>query len=454
MDAPDGFLDAGVKTLTTALRQGQITPGEIAELGIRQVERHEPHCLAWECYDADHLRGVATNSERELAGGRPIRPLECMPVGIKDIFNTIEFPTQMGSPIWKQFTPGNDARAVYNLKEAGAWIPGKTVTAEFAVHALGKTLHPHDQTRNPGTSSSGSAVAVATGMVPVALGTQTAGSIVRPASYCGILGFKPSFGLIPRTGILKTTDSLDTIGFFVAHAQDLGIVFDALRVHGPDYPISHAILQDARRQQKPATRPWKIALVKPHVWSLAADYARNALQRWCDHLAGIAGVEVEERPLPPPMATTHQVHATIYNRTLSYYFKEESQRDELVSPIMQELIRDGQTITNQSFYQALRDQEQLCALMDAWFQDSDILVTLSTAGEAPPRDDPEPMDSALMWTLTHLPVISVPLFTGPSGLPFGAQFVCRRYHDYLLLQWMATLIEANLIPETSKVKRF
>jgi Asp-tRNA(Asn)/Glu-tRNA(Gln) amidotransferase A subunit family amidase len=172
----------------------------------------------------------------------------------------------MGSAIWKDFMPGNDSRCVDSLKKSGAIIGGKTVTAEFAVHSLNETLNPHDIKLTPGTSSSGSAVAVLLGIFPVAIGTQTAGSIIRPASFCGVYGFKPSFGIIPRTGMLKTTDSLDTIGFFVSHQKNMRIVLDAIRVHGSNYPYSFEPFSDKKRQEKGKSERWRVGFVKTHTW--------------------------------------------------------------------------------------------------------------------------------------------------------------------------------------------
>ncbi len=166
-----------------------------------------------------------------------------IPVGIKDIFNTIDMPTCMGSPLWKGFTPGNDARVVHNIKFQGGIIAGKTVTAEFAVHSPNETRNPRDVNYSPGTSSSGSAASVASGMIPLAIGTQTAGSIIRPASYCGIYGFKPSFGTLPRTGMLKTTDSLDCVGLFATNIDDCKLLFEVMRVKGLDYPYVHQYLE-------------------------------------------------------------------------------------------------------------------------------------------------------------------------------------------------------------------
>jgi Asp-tRNA(Asn)/Glu-tRNA(Gln) amidotransferase A subunit family amidase len=426
---------------------GEWTPVEVARWCMDAYQRMEPRCHAWECFDPDQLLAAAQAAADRLAQGATPRPLEGIPLGVKDIFNTAAFPTQMGSPLWRGFTPGNDARVLYDLQRAGAVIPGKTVTAEFAVHALGKTLNPHDPEVNPGTSSSGSAVAVAAGMVPVALGTQTAGSIVRPASFCGVWGCKPSFGLVPRTGMLKTTDSLDTVGFFVAHAADLQRVFDAMRVHGRDYPISHAALSDAKRQSPPQGRPWRVAVVRPQsVWEHATPYGREALAGFARRLGADARYEIVDAGLPAELDEGHAIHATIYNRALAYYFQEEFKRAELVSPVMQELIEAGQQITPAQYAQALDRQVVLGRVMDAYFADFDIVLTLSTAGMAPPREEVELADSALLWTMTHLAVVSAPAFASPTGKPFGLQLVARRYNDPLLFRFIEELVAAGLLP--------
>lgn len=446
----NGFQELSIAAILKGYQDGSITPLDVAEWCIEAHAKHDAAWLAWECFDADALRQAANGTIERMRRGEPVRPLEGIPVGVKDIFNTADFPTQMGSPLWKDFTPGNDARAVFNLKRAGALVPGKTVTAEFAVHALGKTLNPHAPERTPGTSSSGSAVAVALGIVPVAVGTQTAGSIVRPASFCGVWGCKPSFGLIPRTGMLKTTDSLDTVGYFVGHAGDLETVFDALRVHGRDYPISHAALTDVARQSAPKNRPWRVAVVKPHVWPHAEDYAAKALDDWCKQLAKHKRFELLEPALPPELDDAHNIHATIYNRALAYYFKEEFKRAELVSPVMNELIVAGQAIPNANYEAALAEQIVLADRMDDFFADYDVLITLSTAGEAPPREQVELPDSALIWTLTHLAAVSAPAFVSPAGLPFGLQLVARRYNDPLLFRFIEEVVALGLLPATAR----
>ena len=232
-----------------------------------RIEQFEPMLKAWAWYDRARFEERAAELDRALgksSGNDLPAPLFGVPVGVKDVFNTYDMPTEMGSVIYAGYTPGNDARVVSNLRLAKAIMAGKTVTAEFAVHHPGPTRYPYDLERSPGTSSSGSAVAVATSMVPAALGTQTAGSIVRPASYCGIFGFKPSFGLVPRTGVLKTTDTLDTVGWMARSVEDLALLFETMRVRGHNYPISEAGLAE-QVAAAPRGRSWRIGLVESHV---------------------------------------------------------------------------------------------------------------------------------------------------------------------------------------------
>lgn len=443
------FFNKSISEIQEGFIKKNINPIDIAYACIERYEALEDRYHAWVCFDKEGLLYKARVSKDYIDAGNDIRPLEGIPIGIKDIFNTMEFPTQMGSPLWKNFTPGNDARVVDSVKAAGGIIPGKTVTAEFAVHTLNETLNPHDITRTPGTSSSGSAVAIALGMVPIALGTQTAGSIVRPASFCGVYGCKPSFGLIPRTGTLKTTDSLDTIGFFTARCDDLVRVFDSIRVHGPDYPFSYNALRDKARQNKLENRPWRIALVRTHTWQYAFDYAKSALLKWAKKLSEDKLIEIIEADLPEEINNAHAIHSVIYDKTLSYYFEEEYRKSELVSPIMNEIIKRGNGISIRQYHDALKEQEKLCHVMDSYLQGFDAMISLSTAGEAPLRDTTENPDPALIWTMTHLPVVSAPVFVSPNRLPFGVQLVARKYNDYRLFKFISYLRSLDLLPSST-----
>lgn len=448
------LLDAlSIRKILEGYASGALSPTETMRSCIDAVKRRDPKLHAWACFDANKAMAQARAAEQRYAAGGPCGRLEGVPIGVKDVFNTSDFPTEMGSRLWKGYTPGNDARAVFNLRQAGAIIPGKTSTAEFAVHALGDTINPHDVSRTPGTSSSGSAVAVATGMVPAALGTQTGGSIVRPASYCGVYGFKPSFGLIPRTGTLKTSDSLDTVGFLARHLEDLETMLEVLRVRGRNYPISDAALNDVERQSTPRGRPWKVAVVRTSTWDAAQQYAKDALMKWAARLASVRDVSISELALPAPLDRAHQVHATIYDKTLAYYFSEEFKQPEQMSEMMRKIVARGSTISKDEYLNALGEQSAMSAAMDRFFREHDILLSLSTAGEAPLRHVSEPPDPALIWTACHLPVVSVPKFISPRGLPFGVQIVARRYNDPQLLLFLSYLHSVEEIPASALTPR-
>lgn len=440
------FAKYSIEDIHRKFGDGSLDPISLAEECIDKSNKYNPKFHVWAAFDADTLMLSARESMESLAQNKTLRPLDGIPVGVKDVFNTVEFPTEMGSKIWRDFTPGNDARVVYYLKNAGSLIAGKTVTAEFAVHTLNETLNPHNINVTPGTSSSGFAAAVSLGIVPVALGTQTGASIIRPASFCGIYGYKPSFGLLPRTGSLKTTDSLDTVGFFVANPSDLIRVFDAIRVHGPNFPISYKILKDQSRQQKSSNRPWKVAFVKTHTWSMAPAYAQKSLMDFIQKLETFDGISVSELTLPLEFEIAHEVHTAIYNKSLSYYFAEEYRQGDQLSLVMHDMIERGNIISVDSYYRALQSQGQLIQSMDTIMMDYDVCICLSTAGEAPKRNVIEKPDSSLIWTLTHLPAVNIPIFQSPSGLPFGLQLIARKYNDYLMLSFIDTMLSEGLIP--------
>jgi Asp-tRNA(Asn)/Glu-tRNA(Gln) amidotransferase A subunit family amidase len=440
------FREKSIAEIHRSFLNGDLDPVAVAKESIARCRKFDPEFHAWVCFDPDLLIDAAKVVKERLVKKESLRLLEGIPIGVKDVFNTADFPTQMGSPLWQGFTPGNDARIVYYLRNAGGIVAGKTVTAEFAVHALNETINPHNPELTPGTSSSGSAVAVSLGMVPVALGTQTGASIIRPASFCGIYGFKPSFGLLPRTASLKTTDSLDTIGFFVSHPDDLRRVLDVTRVHGPNFPLSYQALKDPARQVKPAGQPWRVALIRTHTWDRAPSYAQDALRDFANKLDACGGVELSDVCLPPEMTQAHEVHATIYDKSLSYYFSEEYRSHERISPIMKDMIQSGERISVADYHQALSMQNQLVDAMDDFFSDYDVAICLSTAGEAPPRNVLEAPDPALMWTLTHLPALSVPIFVSPNGQPFGMQVVARKYNDLLMLDFISQLRSLGMIP--------
>jgi Asp-tRNA(Asn)/Glu-tRNA(Gln) amidotransferase A subunit family amidase len=427
-----------------AVNNRDISIVELAESCLRRIWNLEAKISAWIYLDEDLVLDQAKRLDKKLKSGKG--GLLCgIPVGVKDVYNTQNMPTCMGSPIWAGFTPGNDARAVESLRWEDALIMGKTVTAEFAVHYPGKTVNPHNFNHYPGTSSSGSAAAVASSMVPVALGTQTAGSTTRPASYCGVFGFKPSFGLIPRTGILKTLDTLDHVTFFARCVSDLGLVLDTLRVKGLNYPYVHTHMDD--HATRPFPEKWRVGFVKTPVWYLAEDYVKEELGRFSERLNSLKGVEVLEVDLPRMFHDVHDVHELIYTKALSYYFGEEYENHrDLVSPVMQRMIERGRTITTEAYYEGLKRQNELAGSLDSFFENFDILLSHSTAGVAPEGlHCTEKKDPCLIWTLCRIPSINLPVFSGPKNLPFGAQLVTRRYQDYRLLGFCDLLESEGLL---------
>ncbi len=444
------FLERSIPELIQDIETGSISFRDMADSTALAIEDKEVDTLAWVCFDLDKLKLEADQAFAKYKSRGSMLAIEGIPFGVKDIFNTSFFPTQMGSPIWKNFTPGNNARVVDSLLLAGGLVAGKTVTAEFAVHALNETRNPHDLSKTPGTSSSGSAAAVATGMVPFALASQTAGSIVRPASFCGVWGMKPSFGMIPRTGVLKTTDSLDTIGFIAAHAKSLRPILDHTRVRGPDYPFVYKNVDARGAYPKSEQLPWRVGFVKTHTWHHAKDYAQQAIGGLANRIGNEKGFDLEEIDWPDELLASHEAHSIIYAKSLAYYFQNEAKMSSQISPIMSEMIAAGETISLATFSAALRQQESICAKLDRLLAPYDFVLSLGTSSSAPPRGVEELPDPSLIWTLGHVPSIAAPMFRCPDDLPFGAQFISRRWNDYLLLQGIEELVDRGILPPGSQ----
>ncbi len=426
------------------MSSNKMSVAEYAQLCLDRIREIEPHVHAWKYLNEDLFMQQANRLQAELESGKASGELHGIPVGIKDIFNTADMPTCMGSPIWEGFTPGNDARVVASLRDEGSIIAGKTVTAEFAVNHAGPTRNPRDAERITGTSSSGSAVAVATGMVPLALGTQTAGSTIRPASYCGIYGFKPSFGIIPRTGILKTLDTLDHVSFFSRSPEDLRLMLDAIRVKGKNHPFIKKYMDDDQKDKKDK---WKIAFVHTPVWEHAEEYTKQAMVEFAEKISTLGNVELDIVELPEIFSTVHDVHARIYEKALSYYFQEEyKEHGERVSKLFRDMVERGMQVSNEKYLEGLQQQTIITEELDAFFDNYDIVLSHSTAGEAPlVISNNEPPDPCLIWTFSHTPSVNLPIFTGPNGMPFGAQLVSRRYHDFYLLDFMDYLEQEGVL---------
>jgi len=423
------------------LRGGEVSALEYARACADVIDALESKVNAWAWYDRGRFESLAGEADQTQAayrrdGGTGLAA-GCLglPVGVKDTFNTDDMPTSHGSSLFAGYTPGNDARPVTNMRRAGAIMAGKTVTAEFAVHTPNGTRNPYDLERSSGTSSSGSAVAVATGMVPVALGSQTAGSIVRPASYCGVVGFKPSYGTVPRTAMLKTTDTLDSVGWLTRSVADAALLFDTMRVKGLNYPIADAALNDPTRLKQPG-RPWRLGVLHGPKSGLAAAAVQKSYE---GVLAGLArsGCDLIPIHLPDEFHMAHDVHETIYRRSLAYYFRMEWESGQHeFSPGLAKMIDGGMSISFEQYQEALQRQTELARIYDGLFGNVDVVLCPSTADEAPVGlESADIPDHCLIFTMCHAPSLSLPLLRGTTGLPVGLQIASRRFSDFILLDF-------------------
>jgi Asp-tRNA(Asn)/Glu-tRNA(Gln) amidotransferase A subunit family amidase len=307
------------------IARGACKSVEVVEACLERIAAREPEVQAWAHLDPEHALRQAKAADAYRASGRAIGPLHGVPVGIKDIIDTRDFPTENGTPFDAGRRPTADAAVVERLRAAGAVVLGKTVTTELAVYTPGKTRNPRNAGHTPGGSSSGSAAAVAAGMVPLALGTQTNGSVIRPASFCGVVGFKPSRGLVSRRGVLAQSPPLDTVGTFSRTIEDAALLADAIAGYDERDPASANAAAPqllATAQGKPPVRP-TLAIVKSPVWDKAQEEVRGGFRELADAL----GKAADEVDLPEGFARGHEWHRAIMLADIARHFARYYDRD-------------------------------------------------------------------------------------------------------------------------------
>ena len=360
-------------------------------------------------------------------------PLHGVPVGLKDIIETGDMPTEHGSPIFKGNRPARDAACVTALRDAGAVILGKTVTTELANTHPGKTRNPHNPAHTPGGSSSGSAAGVADFHVPLALGTQTGGSVIRPASFNGIYALKPTLGLISRRGVLLQSHTLDTLGTYGRSLEDVALLTDALTAHDPLDPVStprsRGSLLTAMREAPPSTP--RFAFFKTPAWSEAEDVTKSALQG----LAKKLGAQCHEVELPAPFDQIVALHATVMGaEDLAYYGGFLERTPQLLSDKLRGRMEASRSISAADYIKAVNAREVLYAQVDKLLDGYDAILCPSSCGPAPVTL--ESTGNAVfngMWTYLGVPCVNLPLFRS-DGLPFGAQLVGKRGDEARLLR--------------------
>ena len=406
-------------TATEALhriRAGKLQPIELMEACLARIADREPVVRAFTWLDPDTARAAARAA---LPG-----PLHGLPLGVKDVLDTADMPSEYGSPIWAGWRPKADAAAVAWAREAGAIVVGKTVTTEFATRKPGPTANPANPAHTPGGSSSGSAAGVAAGFFPFAYGTQTAGSVIRPAAFCGVVGYKPTFGLISRIGMKVMSDSLDTVGVLARSVADCALLAGAVSgrdLGDPEVRVEHAPRVGACRSPS---------------WDLAGPETAALLERAAGALAR-AGASVTERELPAAFDALVQAHPVVMNnesgRALGW---ELATAREGISPGLRERLEWGLRLSEAERTEALAVFAGTRAAFPAAMQGLDVLLTPSAPGEAPKglgwTGDPA---FNFIWTSLGVPCVTVPVGTGPNGLPLGVQVVGRAGEDRAVLTW-------------------
>ena len=420
------------KTLTEAARSiadGSVSSEELVRDCMARIREREETVGAWIHQDEDQVLKQACACDAGPVQG----PLHGIPVGIKDILDTCDMPTAYGSPIYDGHRPASDAACVALLKSAGAVILGKTVTTEFAWRKPGKTTNPHDTAYTPGGSSSGSAAAVADFMVPLAIGSQTGGSVIRPASFCGVVGFKPTYGQLSMAGVKPLSHSLDTLGCFVRSARDLELFRNAI--------------WDIPAHGSSPEHPPRISFCRTPDWGNAGPATRKALERVKETWSR-AGVKIKEVELPGEFATLGEAHKAVMiyeaRQNLQYELREH---EALLSDRLKAHFDPENPFTYDQYREALEKAEACRLTIRELFGEHDVFLAPSAPDEAPHGLD-FTGDTVFnrMWTLLHLPTISIPAIIGPNGLPSGVQLIGADGNDDTLIRhavWLESRLREN-----------
>lgn len=412
-----------------AIAAGSLTSEKLVEACLERVRAREQEVHAWAYLDAKAALEEARRRDREERRTR----LHGIPVGVKDVIDTADMPTEYGSPIYKGHRPASDAACVALVREAGGVVLGKTVSTEFATRHPGKTRNPRNTAHTPGGSSSGSAAAVADGMVPVAFGTQTSASIVRPAAFCGTVGYKPTFNLINRGGLKMLSESLDTIGVLARTVPDAALVVETISSSEP-----------TRFEEADALKP-RIGFCRTPYWGQADAATHAALEGALPRLS-TAGAQIGRVELDGEFAQLAEVQIAMssheFNRALTF---ERTRFPQLISDSLTTRLRGGARVTRAQYLETHAIAARCRARLDDIYRDYDVLISPSAPGEAPRglESTGDPLFS-LTWTLMHGPAITLPLFTGPAGLPIGLQVTGPRGSDAKTLiaaEWIRRVLE-------------
>jgi len=425
---------------------GTLSSVDLVKSCLARIDETDGQLKAWAHLDAEHALSQAGEMDTIRRAGRPVGPLHGVPVGLKDIIDTHDFPTERGTSIFAGRKPASDAALVERLRGAGAVILGKTATTELAFVHPAATCNPHDPGRSPGGSSSGSAAAVAAYHVPLAIGTQTNGSVIRPAAFCGTYGFKPTRGVISRRGVLQTSKSLDQVGTFGRTLEDVALLADVIGGYDPSDPSSYPrprpkMLEGSRAEA--SVPPDLVWFDLPFNDRLGED-ARAGL----DEVVNALGARVERVPVSDNMIALVDIQQVIHEYEICHHLSDAfAEHWDLLSDTLRPIIERGRTISDAQYHEALEVMASGAEFFDVFFRDYDAVIAPASTGEAPKLGGGtgDPIFSTI-WTLCGLPSLNLPLLVGDNGLPVGVQLIGALEEDDRLLRtanWMLQKLQSD-----------
>ena len=423
------------------IKEGSLASVDLVKACLARIDETDGQLKAWVHLDREHALAQAEEMDTIRRAGRPVGTLHGVPIGLKDIIDTQDFPTERGTPIFSGRRPASDAALVERLREAGAVILGKTVTTEFAFMHPAETRNPHNPDHSPGGSSSGSAAAVAAFQVPLAIGTQTNGSVIRPASFCGTYGFKPTRGVISRRGVLRTSKSLDQVGVFGRTLEDVALLTDVIGGYDPadnlSYPRPRPKMLNGSRAEVPV-EPELIWFDLPFNDRLAED-ARAGL----DEVVNALGARVERSPVSENMIGLVEIQNVIQEYELWQHLEKEfTTHWDMLSETLRSAIERGRKISDAQYGEATEIMASAVGFFEGFFKDYDAIIVPSAAGEAPLFEEGtgDPVFCTI-WTLCGLPAVNLPLLIGENDLPVGVQLIGSAEEDDRLLRTASWLLK-------------
>ena len=436
------------------IKSRDLSPVELVESLLSQYDSLEPSLNAWVYLDRKTLLADAQQKQEELEKGMNVGPLHGVPIGLKDIYYTAGIPTTACSKVYEGFVPEYDATTVTLLKNAGAIMMGKTVTTEFACMDPSPTKNPWNPAHTPGGSSSGSAVAVATRMCPAALGSQTVGSVLRPASYNGVVGFKPTFGRVSRYGVIPVSWSLDHVGWMARSVEDAALLMQVMAVADPKEPITVGLPADDFMAGLASHSAPRIGLIRRFFYDNSDEETRKHTDGIVDQLSR-AGATIEQIPLPDSIDTAIEDQRTIMAvEGAAFHQPMYERQSQDYQPKLREMLRQGLATDGQTYSRALERRQQFTAEMQALAGKADVLLTPSTPTPALP-DITNTGNTMFQgpWTSCGLPVITIPSGLAASGLPFGIQLASAPFSEPKLLaaaRWCENVLGVELSPPMSR----